>query len=254
MGFFGDLFGGKSGVNAANNAAAAQQAANTQARGDITTGYTSAQGRISPYAQQGQQASTMYNDAIGVNGSSGYQNALANFNNDPFRQGQADATGRAIQSTFRRYNGSGMGNSGTAGAAVGRVGSDIYGSQVADYRNRLQGAGQQGFQAAQLQSNLDTGQGNALSGNSTNVGNIEANRLMQGEQARAAGRGNIMSAVGGAANLLMAGFAPGVGGASAFGNMSSMLGGGGGGGGVNARTGYANSLPWAPQNQYGYGA
>jgi hypothetical protein len=223
MGFFGDLFGGKSGVKASNDAATAQQAANTAARGDITTGYGNAQGRISPYAQQGGQANSLYNDSIGVNGASGYQNALANFNNDPFRQGQADATSRAIQSTFRRYNASGMGNSGAAGAAVGRVGSDIYGSQVADYRNRLQGAGQQGFQAAQLQSNLDTGQGNALSGNSTNVGNIEANRLMQGEQARAAGRGNIMSAVGGAAKLLMAGFAPGAGGASAFGNMAKAF-------------------------------
>jgi hypothetical protein len=221
--FFGDLFGGKSGVNAANQAAAAQQAANAQARGDITSSYGAAQGRISPYAQQGQQASTMYNDAIGVNGAGGYQKAFSNFNADPFRQGENDYTNLLTRNMFRRYNGQGMGNSGASGAAVARVGAERYGQQVADYRNRLMGAGQQGWQAAQAQAGLDTGQGQALSGNSMNVGNIEANRLTQGYQAKQAGLNNIMSAVGGAGNLLMSGFAPGAGGGYAFGNMRNML-------------------------------
>ena len=224
MGFFGDLFGGKSGVNAANNAAAAQQAANAKARGDITTGYGAAQGRISPYAQQGQQANNLYNDAIGVNGAGGYQNAFANFNADPFRQGEQDQTNLLTRNMFRRYNGQGMGNSGTSGAAVARVGAERYGQQVADYRNRLQGAGQQGWQAAQTQAGLDTGQAGQLSGNSTNEGNIEANRLMQGYQAKQAGMNNLMSGLGALGGMAISGFAPGAGGASAFGNMAKMFG------------------------------
>jgi hypothetical protein len=223
MSFFADLFGGKSGVNAANQAAAAQQAANTQARGDITTGYGAAQGRFTPYAQQGQQANSLYNDAIGVNGAGGYQKAFSNFNADPFRQGEQDYTNLLTRNMFRRYNGQGMGNSGASGAAVARVGAERYGQQVADYRNRLQGAGQMGFQAANAQAGLDTGQAQALSGNSTNAGNIEAQRLGNIYQAKTQGMNNLMSAVGGGANLLMAGFAPGAGGGYAFGNMARTL-------------------------------
>jgi hypothetical protein len=227
MSFFADLFGGKSGVKAANAAAEAQQAANARARTDLTDAYTRAGGRIDPYAQAGARGFEQYNDAIGVNGAQGYQNALTNFNADPFRAGAQDASDRAIRGTFRAYNGRGMGNSGAAGTAVGRVASDRYAADVADYRNRLSGAGQMGWQAAQTQAGLDTGQGQALSGNSMNVGNIEANRLMQGYQAKQQGMNNIMSAVGGAAQLAMMGFAPGAGGASAFGNMSKFFGGGG---------------------------
>jgi hypothetical protein len=124
---------------------------------------------------------------------------------------------------FRRYNGQGMGNSGASGAAVARVGAERYGQQVADYRNRLQGAGQMGFQAANAQAGLDTGQAQALSGNSTNAGNIEAQRLGNIYQAKTQGMNNLMSAVGGGANLLMAGFAPGAGGGYAFGNMARTL-------------------------------
>lgn len=227
MGFFQNLFGGKSGVDAANNAAAAQQAANTQARGDITTGYGAAQGRFTPYAQQGQQASTMYNDAIGVNGAGGYQKAFANFNADPFRQGENDYTNLLTRNMFRRYNGQGMGNSGASGAAVARVGAERYGQQVADYRNRLQGQGQMGFQAANAQAGLDTGQAQALSGNSMNQGNIEANRLMQGYQAKTQGMNNLMSGLGALGGMAITGFAPGASGTSAFGNMRNLLTGGG---------------------------
>jgi hypothetical protein len=91
MGFFSFL-SGKSGVNAANQAAEAQQAANARARGDITAGYTAAQGRISPYAEGGQRGYNAYNDAIGVNGSEGYGRAKANFDADPFRAGETEYT------------------------------------------------------------------------------------------------------------------------------------------------------------------
>jgi hypothetical protein len=222
MGFFSFL-SGKSGVNAANQAAEAQQAANARARGDITSGYTAAQGRISPYAEGGQRGFNAYNDAIGVNGAEGYGRAKANFDADPFRAGENEYTNILTRNMFRRYNGQGMGNSGSSGAAVARVGAERYGQQVADYRNRLAGAGQMGWNAAQYGANLDTNQGQALSGNSQNVGNIEANRVMQGYQARQQGFNNALGLIGGAGNLLMAGFAPGAGGMSAFGNMRNLL-------------------------------
>lgn len=227
MGFF-DFLSGKSGVNAANQAAEAQQAANARARGDITAGYGAAQGRISPYAEAGARGYNAYNDAIGVNGSEGYGRAKANFDADPFRAGETEATNILTRNMFRRYNGQGMGNSGASGAAVSRVGAERYGQQVADYRARLAGAGQQGYSAAQTQAGLDTGQATALSGNSQNTGNIEANRVMQGYQARQQGMNNLLSGLGSLAGAAITGFAPGVGGVSAFGNMRNLLTGNGG--------------------------
>lgn len=260
-GFFGDLFGGKSAIKTSNDAAASTanyvNAGYDKANAATNDAYTAATGRINPYAQQGQQANTMYNDAIGVNGTGGYQKAFANFNADPFRQGENDYTNLLTRNMFRRYNGQGMGNSGASGAAVARVGAERYGQQVADYRNRLQGAGQMGWNAAQYGANLDTQRGSELGnqaiGKAGALANTETNRLMGIQQAKDNANKNIMTAVGGAANLLMRGFTPGMGGTTPFGNMAAAFGGGGGMGGVNPQTGYANSLPWAPQNQYGYG-
>lgn len=222
MSFFSFL-SGKSGVNAANQAAEAQQAANARARGDITAGYTAAQGRISPYAEGGQRGFNQYNDAIGVNGAEGYGRAKANFDADPFRAGENEYTNILTRNMFRRYNGQGMGNSGSSGAAVARVGAERYGQQVADYRSRLAGAGQQGWQAAQAQAGLDTGQAGALSGNSQNTGNIEAQRLMNGYQAQQQGVSNLLSGLGFLGGTAITGFAPGKGGTSAFGNMRNLL-------------------------------
>lgn len=261
MAFFSDMFGGKSAIKTANDAAASTanyvNAGYDKANAATNDAYTAATGRINPYATQGQQANTMYNDAIGVNGAGGYQKSFANFNADPFRQGENDYTNLLTRNMFRRYNGQGMGNSGASGAAVARVGAERYGQQVADYRNRFQGAGQMGWNAAQYGANLDTQHGGDMSqqalGRNTALANTETNRLMGIQQARDNANKNIMTAVGGAANLLMRGFTPGMGGTTPFGNMSSFFGGSGGMGGVNHQTGYANSLPWAPQNQYGYG-
>jgi len=223
MSFFANLFGGKSGKNAANAAAEAQQAANARARTDITDGFTSAQGRVQPYAEAGRRGFNLYNDAIGVNGEAGYKNALTNFNADPFLAGQDDAAARGLRSTFRRYNSQGMGNSGASGAAVARYAGDDYARRVADYRNRLMGAGQGGQQMAQFQSGLDTQQGQMLSGNSMNTGNIEAQRLANIYQAQQQGMNNLLGMVGGIGNFALAGFAPGAKGGTAFGNMRNAL-------------------------------
>ncbi len=226
MSFFKNLFGGASGVKAANQAAEAQAAANAAARTDITGAYGRAQGRINPLMGTAQRGFDAYQDSIGVNGGDGYGRAFSNFNADPFRAGEQDATNIAIRDTFRRYNSRGMGNSGASGAAVGRVGAERYGAQVADYRNRMAGAGSLAPQLAQFQAGLDTGEGQALSGNSMNVGQIEANRLMAGYQAKQQGMNNLLSGLGFLGGAAITGFAPTAGGASAFGNARNALMGG----------------------------
>lgn len=231
MGFFRDLFGGASGKRAANAGADAASAYTNSGYGNyrdnVGQGYDKADSILSGYEAPGKQAYSQYADAIGANGAGGYQNALANFNADPFRQGQADAASRAIRSTFRRYNAQGMGNSGTAGAAVGRVGSDIYGQQVADYRNRLMGLGQQGAQFGTARASNAIGRGEAMGGSYVNQNNALANIEQQRQQsiygAQQAGMNNLMKGLGAIGGMAISGFAPGAGGASAFGNMRNAL-------------------------------
>jgi hypothetical protein len=254
MGFFGDMFEGASGKKAANAGADAASAYTNSGyqnyRDQVGGGYGNADSILQGYEAPGKQANSLYAGSIGALGTQGYQNALSNFNADPFRQGQADAAGRAVRDTYRRYNGQGMGNSGTAGAAVGRVGSDIYGQQVADYRNRLMGMGQQGMQIGSQRAQNAIGQGEAMGGSYVNQNNqlagIEQQRQQNIYQAQQQGQNNLMKAVGSAAQLATMGFAPGLGGATAFGNMAGMFGGGGqggggqGGGGSNYLSGYTN--------------
>jgi hypothetical protein len=249
MGFLSDLFGGKSGQKAANDAAAASAGfTNTgfsKQREELGRGYGSADGILSGYEKPGQQAYGLYADSIGAGGESGYNRAMETFNADPFRDGTQDATQRAIQSMFRRYNPTGQ--TGQQMTAVGRVGADRYAQDVEGFRSRLAGLGQQGaqFGTARAGNAINQGQemGQSFLGQNNQLGSIENNRIQGVQAAKAQGQGNIMKAFGGAAQLATMGFAPGAGGQTAFGNMGSAMMGSGymGGGG--------NQLPWQPNTQ-----
>lgn len=232
MGFLDDLIKGKSGQRAANDAAAASAAyTNTgysKQREELGKGYGTADTILSGYEQPGQQAYGMYADAIGVNGADGYGRAKTAFDADPFRAGQTDATNRAIQSMFRRYNPSGQ--TGTQMAAVGRVGSDIYGQQVEGFRSRLAGLGQQGaqFGTARAGNAISQGQemGGSYLGQNNQLGSIEANRIQGVQAAKNQGMNNLMQGLGFIGGAALSGFAPGAGGKTTFGNMASAFGGG----------------------------
>ena len=236
MGFFGDLFGGKSQQRAANQAAEASAAYTntgyTKQRDELGRGYGSADTILQGYEKPGQQAYGQYADAIGVNGADGYGRAKQSFDADPFRTGQTDATNRAIQSMFRRYNPTGQ--TGQQMAAVGRVGSDIYGQQVEGFRSRLAGLGQQGaqFGTARAGNAINQGQemGQSYLGQNNQLGSIENNRIQGVQAAKAQGQSNIMSTAGAVAGLVAAPF---TGGASLGMTASSLKGMGGGGGGGN---------------------
>ena len=240
MGVLSDLFGGKSGQNAANQAAAASASYTntgyTKQREELGKGYGTADTILSGYEQPGQQAYGMYADAIGVNGADGYGRAKTAFDADPFRAGTEDATSRAIQSMFRRYNPTGQ--TGTQMTAVGRVGSDIYGQQVEGFRSRLAGLGQQGaqFGTARAGNAISQGQemGGSYLGQNNQLGSIEANRIQGVQAAKTQGQNNLMSGIGAIAGLAAAPF---TGGAS-LGLTASSLGKMGGGGGSNMGSGY----------------
>ena len=236
MGFFGDLFGGKSQQRAANDAAAASASYTntgyTKQRDELGRGYGSADTILSGYEKPGQQAYGLYADSIGANGQGGYGRAMETFNADPFRAGTQDATQRAIQSMFRRYNPGGQ--TGQQMTAVGRVGADRYAQDVEGFRLRLAGLGQQGvnFGTARAGNAISQSQqeGQSYLGQNNQLGSIENNRIQGVQAAKAQGQSNIMSTAGAVAGLVAAPF---TGGASLGMTASSLKGMGGGGGGGN---------------------
>jgi len=231
MSFFSDLFGGKSGVNAANAAADAQRnavtAGYTQARGDIGSGYSRADDILGGYEAPARAAYGQYADSIGVNGAQGYARAKAGFDSDPFLAGSDASTALALRNQFRQYNARGMGDSGANRAALARTNADLYAGRVADYRNRLMQLGQQGAQYGMQRAGYGIDQGNRLAdmaiGQNTAYGNIEAQRQGNIYGARQQGMSNLMSGLGFLGGAVFKAFAPGAGGVSAAGNMSNAL-------------------------------
>lgn len=239
MSFFGDLFGGKSGVNAANQAADAQRSAITagygQARSSMTEGYGQADQILSGYEKPGQAAYGQYADAIGVNGQPGYGRAFQNFNADPFQAGSNAYANDILQRQFRQYNARGMGDSGANRAALAYAGQRMYDQRVSDYRNRLMGLGQQGMQIGGQRAGYAVDKGNRLGdmavGENTAYGNIEAQRQGNIYQARQQGMNNLMGGLSFLGGSAIKAFTPTAGGMSAAGNMRNALFGAGGGAG-----------------------
>lgn len=239
MSFFADLFSGKSSQRAANDAAAASASyTNTgysKQRDELGEGFGAADNILSGYEKPGQQAYQQYADSIGVNGADGYGRAKQSFDADPFRAGTQDATQRAIQSMFRRYNPTGQ--TGQQMTAVGRVGADRYAQDVEGFRSRLAGLGQQGAQFGTARAGNAINQGREMGqsylGQNNQLGSIENNRIQGVQAAKAQGQSNIMSTAGAVAGLVAAPFTGGASLGMTASSLKGMGGGGGGGGGGN---------------------
>lgn len=225
MGILDDFLGksaGRAATDAENTLGLANARGGRRYRENVNAGYDRADSYLQPYAQQGQRGYDLYADSIGVNGADGYGRAFNTFNADPFRTGMQDAANRENDRIFRRYNPTGQ--TGTANLAVARATSDRYAQDVADYRNRLMGFGNQGLQVAGQRAGMAVNQGQDI-GNSwqqqmINAGNIAASGIQQRSNARMMGTNNLMQglgALGGTAiSAFSGGMKPGGGGANAL--------------------------------------
>lgn len=163
-----------------------------QARSDVNSGYrnalsslasgtNNAAGAYQPYSETGQNANTLYSNALGLNGQAAQQTFQQNYQADPFRDANADFANEAL---MRTLNARGLSGSGTAAAAVAqeslRRGSEDYNN----YLNRLSGLQAQGQQTAGALSNLyaNQGQQGAQYGMQTgsDLANIQGNRAATG--------------------------------------------------------------------------
>lgn len=169
---------------------AAADAALSQGYSGAMGDYKTAQGMYDPYRQQGQQASNMYGNALGMNGLQAQKDFGSNYAaSDPFREQNADFANNAL---MRQYNARGMGNSGTSALATQRASLERGSTDYNNYLNRLQGQSQQGFQATGQQAQLQQGMGDMTygygqqrAGNEINYGNALA-------QSRSTGINNLM--------------------------------------------------------------
>lgn len=178
MGFFGSFFGD----DQRDDLAKAKQ----QSDAALKSGYDNANGYYgqaydlySPYAKSGQTASTMYNNALGVNGTDAQKQFMDGYKSyDPFRQENEDY---ATNSLLRGYRAQGMVDSGTSALAAARASLQRGSQDYNSYLDRLNGVGQQGYQATGQQAGIRSGQadlaygyGSQTAGNDINYGNAMA--------------------------------------------------------------------------------
>jgi hypothetical protein len=147
---------------------------NAIAQNALTSGRDAAMGQLNPYIQSGTQANELYSNALGLNGEGAQRAFGSNYAaSDPFRAQNANFANEQLMQVL---NARGLSGSGYAGQAVAdqslRRGSEDYNN----YLNRLQGQGQQGFnassQAAQFQNNYGqnrAGQANTYSQMNTGI-------------------------------------------------------------------------------------
>lgn len=194
--------------------------ANAQANGYLDTGYNSANAdygtainNYNPYVQQGGAANTFYGNALGLNGQDAQNQSLQTLTSNPLFQGELGQQSNALLRTLNAQGNSGGGKAQLAGQRVFQQNA----SSWLDKYNQL---GQQGLQATGQQSNALMGRADlasnyatAKAGNSINYGNALAS-------SRSTGINNLLSLGGLAINAAT----PGLGGASAFGNLKKGLG------------------------------
>jgi hypothetical protein len=190
-------------------AAAAQQANSTlqntanAATNDFSTNY------FNPYSTTGQNANTMYANALGLNGPSGNAAATGAFQTSP---GYNFALQQGTQALDRSAAGSGNFGSGNAAIALQNYGQGMANQQYGNWLSNLNGLNSQGLQAAagqtgveQSLANIQTGLGQNQANVITGTTNNAANAITQGANADMTannqGQSNIFSALLGGANL-----------------------------------------------------
>lgn len=194
MSFFGDFFGTTQRDDITS--------ANQDATKALNKGYKQynqradeAFGMFTPYAQQGQQANAMYGQAIGLGTDQERADAQARYFSDPAFQ---QITSNQQNAMLRNLNARGISGSGAAVEAGSRIAYDNYGGWL----DRLNNAGQQGFQATGAQAGIRQGQGQmaydhgmTTAANRINYGNAMA-------QSRSIGLNNLLGVAETAAKFI----------------------------------------------------
>ena len=145
----------------------------------INQGYNNANTAINqginvnqPWLSGGQNANTMYGNALGLNGASGNQAAANAFQAGPGYNWQV---GQATDAIARKMGALGMAGSGNAMTAISDRAGQMANQEYGNWQNRLQGLSAQGQQAAgAMQSGYNNLANNANS-YGQNMSNLASN-------------------------------------------------------------------------------
>lgn len=228
MGFLNDLVDGFTGAGAKR---ALQQGYNQQ-RQDLQQGFDQgksygenylgqANSYMQPYIQQGQQASGMYGNLLGINGADQARQAWSGFQAPPGFQEAQDYAAKQAQNSAAARGSLFSGN--TLAALYNQNSGARYGAQN-DWLNRLQGMGNQGYQASAANADRTGMFGNALMQGRMNLGNQQSAAAGQYAQGMAGASSTLAQNMLGLGGLALKAFTPGVGGATAAGNIGNVLG------------------------------
>lgn len=167
-----DLFSTKPAEEAAAARKAGLQRGFGEAQKYLTSGTEKAQGYYGqaadlydPYVTQGNQASTMFSNALGLNGAGGTQAAQGAFQAGP---GYQFAVDQGLEAAKRASGGVYSGN--LLDELVKR-GQGYANQEYGGWLNRLQGLGAQGLQATGAQAGVLQGQGGLEQGLGQNLAN-----------------------------------------------------------------------------------
>lgn len=188
MGFFDFLTGGNIGKatsNALNNNS--QIITNLQNTGNsiINSGeqqsaapLNAASANYNPYLATGGAASTMYGNALGLNGASGNDAATAAFRADPGYQFQLD---QGTQAAERGASAGGLLASGNTLTALAKYGGGLADQNYQSWLGNLSGAAGQGLSAANGQAGVANSQANLYQGTANDRLGLEST-IAQGRQ------------------------------------------------------------------------
>lgn len=246
MAMFGSLFGGGAGaarnqtkLNLENGRIAQNYALTSgynTARGDLNTGSSNAINALSPYMRQGQAGYDRYASALGVNGRQAQQGVYDDYQSDPFQQASRTAGQNVLNQIRAKYNAAGQGTqSGNLYNDLNRQSQDLESARQQQYLAHLQGLGQTGYGAASNIAGIHQNTGAGLAGLASQYGRDTAGveggyyaGLNQADaqynQQKMQGANNLLNLIGSAAGMTIGGFAPGMSGMSAFGNMARGFG------------------------------
>jgi hypothetical protein len=231
MGLFDGIFGGGTDTSALQTGAADAEDALNKGKGKglkalgkaedkYTPRYETAANAFSPYQQTGGAANSMYGNALGLNGQTGYDAALGAFHQGPGFQFALD---QANQNVMRNQAATGALNSGGTLTALSDRAQGLQNQEYQTWLDNLFRGGSQGIMGAQgqsqalqalgsqiantgaLKSGVHTGAAGALATNASNLG-----AGLQGQTAadQASQLSLLTSILGGGASVLGA-YAPG---------------------------------------------
>lgn len=175
MGFFGSFFGSDQRRDISNaNKKATQQL--EQGYGQQQQRYDQAYNMYDPYVQQGTQANTMYNNALGINGADAQMSAYNTINQNPLFQNKLNQDNNAAM----RY----LNARGNSGGAADLAAARVFNENIGNWLDRYNNAGQRGLVATQQGANVRMGQGD----NAMGYGATRANQSINYGNALASSR------------------------------------------------------------------